>query len=89
MENGTRVYEEEVLDNETRLHDYLITSLRTMWGTDLGYIRKEWGNEYQEHIYKHSLPYIETGKILDSKGKLFLTREGMFIADHILKGIFI
>jgi len=89
MDKGTDVYEEEILDNKTRLHDYLVTSLRTMWGTDMDYIRKEWGIEYHEHIYNHSAPYIKRGKIRDANGKLFLTRDGMLIADHIIQEIFI
>jgi oxygen-independent coproporphyrinogen-3 oxidase len=89
MEKGTGVYEEEILDRKTRFHDYLITSLRTMWGIDLDHVRKEWGNEYHEHVYRHSVPYINRGKIRDENGRLILTLEGMFIADHILQGIFL
>jgi len=89
MEKGNIVYEKEILDNKTRLHDYLITSLRTMWGIDMDYLREEWGTEYHEHINKQSVPYINRGKIRKANGKLFLTREGMLIVDHIIQEIFL
>jgi oxygen-independent coproporphyrinogen-3 oxidase len=86
---GYNVYDEEYLDNVNRLHDYLMTSLRTMWGADLKYIKTEWGTEYFNHVMKKAGPFIRSGKILNVEGKFILTREGMFIADHIIGELFL
>jgi oxygen-independent coproporphyrinogen-3 oxidase len=79
------VYKEESPDSKTRFHDYLITSLRTMWGTDMDHIRNEWGDSYYEHTERHASGFIKSGKIMEKGGRLTLTREGMFLADHILR----
>ncbi len=86
---GNRVHEEEMPDNNSRFHDYLMTSLRTMWGVDIEHIRREWGEDYYRHILKHSAPYTKSGKISSVGGKLILTREGMFISDHIIRELFL
>jgi putative oxygen-independent coproporphyrinogen III oxidase len=86
---GLPVYEEESLQEKDRYHDYILTSLRTVWGLDLKYLEKEWGKEYCEHIMLRSAPYIKSGKISSIDDKLILSREGMFIADHIMKDLFI
>ncbi len=86
---GEKVYEEEQLEEKSGFHDYLMTSLRTCWGADTAYIRDEWGKEYQEHILKQSLAFIRSGKMIRKKYKLILTTEGMFLADHILRKLFL
>lgn len=89
ISNKQRVYEDEILDKESSMHDYLMTSLRTMWGTDLKHLKNKWGEEYYEHVLLRAKPFIQTGKLLNDEGKLILSREGMFIADHIISALFI
>lgn len=89
ISKGIRVSEEELLDANARFHDYLLTSLRTMWGVDTEHIRNEWGEDYYGHILKQAAPYVKSGKILNIKGKLILTSEGMFLADHIIRELFL
>ncbi len=44
VNQGSVYHEQEVLDNRTHFHEYLMTSLRTMWGTDLEYITEAFGH---------------------------------------------
>ena len=85
IRNNIKVYDEELLDEKARYHDYLITSLRTMWGIDIDYLRKEWTAVYYEHILKQLPRFVKNGKISENNERLVLTREGMLIADHIIK----
>lgn len=87
--NEQKVYDEEILDEVSHLHDYLLTSLRTMWGADLLYLKHKWGAEYYDHVLQKAQSYIQTGKVLNIEGKLMLTSEGMFIADHIISELFL
>ena len=87
--NHQKVYEEEFLDAKSQLHDYLLTSLRTKWGADLTIILNEWGRKNHDHILANAEPYIYSGKMLNVQGKLILSGEGMFIADHIISELFI
>lgn len=89
IQEGSRIYDEEHLDPVSRLHEYLMTSLRTMWGTDLNYLKNEWGEDYYDHVMVRAEPFILSGRIMNVAGKLILTREGMFIADHIIAELFL
>jgi hypothetical protein len=40
------------------------------------------------HVLDKAEAYIKSGKILNVEGKMILTREGMFIADHIIGELF-
>jgi oxygen-independent coproporphyrinogen-3 oxidase len=85
---GHKVYDEEFLNDISRLHDYLMTSMRTMWGIDLNYLRNEWGQTSYRHVLDKAEPFMQSGKILNVEGKMMLTREGMFIADYIIGELF-
>lgn len=87
--NGNKVYDEESLNEMSKLHDYIMTSMRTMWGADLKFIRNEWGEEHFNHVCLKAEPFIKTGKILIAGDKLIPTRGGMFIVDHIIGELFL
>ncbi len=82
-------YEMEELGTTSRFHDYLMTSLRTMWGADLEYILLEFGPLYKMHCLKQAKPYLQSGRMMKDGDKLILSEEGMFIADHIIESLFL
>jgi oxygen-independent coproporphyrinogen-3 oxidase len=89
IREGSVFFEEEELDAASSYHDYLMTSLRTMWGVDLERIRKEWGNQYAEHCSRQAGPFVQSGRMIKEGEKLILSSEGMFIADHIISELFL
>lgn len=89
VEAGTKIYEEETLDDAMRFHEYLMTSLRTVRGIDTEFIAREWGQQYSRHVRERAMAYVKTGKLSVENGKMVLTREGMFIADHIIRELFL
>ena len=66
-----------------------MTSLRTMWGADLGYIGREWGQHYIDHCLQQAESFVESGKMVKEGDKLILSSDGMFIADHIISALFL
>ena len=40
VNSGKAIFEKEELDIKTRFNEYIMTSLRTMWGIDLDYVEK-------------------------------------------------
>ena len=66
-----------------------MTSLRTAGGIDMEYIKAEWGNNIHEHIRKQAGQYLGGGKMHERDTRLVLSREGMFIADHITSRLFL
>jgi oxygen-independent coproporphyrinogen III oxidase len=78
----------EILDNQTKYNDYVLTSFRTIWGIDLGYLEKIFGNEYAEDCLNSAKSFIETGLIDHSENKLLLSDEGKMLADKIIMELF-
>jgi oxygen-independent coproporphyrinogen-3 oxidase len=89
VKQGSVYHEQEELDNNTRFNEYLMTSLRTMWGIDLEYILQAFGHSYKEHCLLQAKSFLQSGKMNRNANKLVLSKEGMFIADHIIEAMFL
>ncbi len=81
-------FEEEKLTTTQRLNEYIMTSLRTLEGLDLGYIKELFGNSIALQIVKNSEKYIASEKLWRSESILQLTREGKLFADGIAADLF-
>jgi len=89
VNQGSVYHEQEELDRDSRFHDYLVTSLRTSWGADLEYIHREYGQAYAGHCLQEAKPFLQSGRLILDGSKLILSKEGMFIADHIISAMFL
>lgn len=87
--NGKVESEQEILSPETQLNEYIMTSLRTMWGCDLVTARQRFGAENAENLLNKAYPFIEGKKIIYHNGKLILTPEGLLFADGISSALFV
>ncbi len=77
----------EVLTTENRLNEYIMTSLRTMWGLNLTVLQNiEAGSAAA--LLKNAGPFIQR-QWLDYQGDIVsLTPAGKLYADHIAAGLF-
>ncbi len=83
------VHEEEQLTRIQHLNEYIMTSLRTMWGCDLDKISKEWDEDYAKTIEKSSHNFRERNWLMQKDRKLILTNAGKLFADKIAAEMFI
>lgn len=83
------LFEEEVLTPAQGLNEYIMTSLRTMWGTDLKKIAGQWGSDTAQTIRTESMPFIEKNQVVLTDEHLVLTDKGKLIADRIASELFI
>ncbi len=88
LKNGEIKFEKEQLTLEDRFNDYILTSLRTIWGVDLKYIEIEFGEIFLKHLNKSAYKYICDGKIERKGSVLLLSSEALFISDSILLDLF-
>ena len=88
LEKNKIPYEEEILTTSQRYNEYVLTSLRTMWGTDLRYIADHCGKDYLVYCLNEAEKYIRTDEIKNEKNKLFLTDKGKLFADKIAGNLF-
>lgn len=82
------VYDVEVLTDVQRLNEYLMTSLRTMWGSSLKKIEVDWGAQALSAIKKASQIFVEKKWLTLENEALLLTNEGKLFADHIASELF-
>lgn len=87
IEEGHRSSETEVLDKETRYNEYIMTSLRTMWGVSLENVEQKFGKELRQYCLDMAMPYLNGGKLEIHDRHLRLTRQGIFVSDGILSDL--
>lgn len=79
----------EELSLNDRFNEYVMTSLRTMWGTNLQKINTDFGKEFLEET-KYNLKNFEDKDWLVIDGdKVRLSQNGKLFADHIASELFI
>jgi oxygen-independent coproporphyrinogen-3 oxidase len=87
LSTNTIPAEREELTEQNRLNEYIMTSLRTMWGLDidkLDSISKYSSSE----LIKASTEFFEKGWIARNGNIITLTQEGKLYADLIASGLF-
>jgi len=82
-------FEKEEITLDDRHNEYIMTSLRTMWGVDLEYVKTNFGDKYAEKFKNQTKYYILSGKMYQKGGKFVLTDNGMLFADGIAAELFI
>ena len=83
--NGKReFFEREELDLKTRFNEYVMTSLRTMWGMDLDFIERTFEKEGYDYVMNLSGKFIGYGLMKQEKNALVLSNQGKMISDNII-----
>ncbi|MBN2348297.1 MAG: radical SAM family heme chaperone HemW [Bacteroidales bacterium] len=84
MQSGEIYFEKEELSTDTKYNEYLLTSLRTMWGVTLEHIEKEFGVNYKNNFLRYSEKFILNNEIR-KEGKIYtITQKGKLISDFII-----
>ncbi len=87
IEENRRSFETEFLDPATRYNEFIITTMRTAWGTPIEKLKQEFGNEMWDYCRKMAAPYLANGKLEVHDGALRLTCEGIFISDSVMSDL--
>jgi putative oxygen-independent coproporphyrinogen III oxidase len=87
MRSGIPDFESEELDTRKKFNEYIMTSLRTMWGLDLEYVEKQFEKEGYDYVMNMSLKYRDYGLMKMERNTLVLTGQGMMISDNIISGL--
>src|SRR5690606_4271041 len=83
-------YQIENLTREDQFNEYIMTSLRTMWGVDLEKIARDFGAEAKQHLVLNTQSFIAMQEIeLIDERYLTLTMKGKFLADYIASELFL
>lgn len=79
----------EELDIYDRFNEYIMTSLRTMWGTSLTKIESDFGKLFKADTLKNIEPFLERNWLIHEHDHLTLTPDGKLFADYIASELFL
>ena len=89
MERGERIFEEELLEDDTRYNDIVTVALRTKEGIDLNTLSEK----HREYCMKNARRYLNDGLLEIStiggaeSSTLHLTRRGLFVSDMVMSDL--
>jgi len=84
ISGGEVPFVREELDRLTIFNEYVMTSLRTMWGIDLTHVETFYDKELHDYLINLSGKYIRYGLMKREKNTLVLTDQGKMISDNII-----
>ena len=79
----------EELSQTDRFNEYIMTSLRTMWGLDLQKIASDFGKLFETETRKQMKLFVEKGQLTLDGSIIKLTAEGKLFADGIAAELFV
>ncbi len=89
LNNGGIKVEKETLTKEQKYNEYVMTSLRTIWGTSTNYIFENFGESYKKYYLKEIKKHIKAENVISENGVFQLTHRGKLFADGVASDLFI
>lgn len=87
VRNGGTYSTEEKLDLATKYNEYVMLSLRTMWGLRLDTISSRFGKRFLDFFMKNAQRHIDDGCLCIDNGNVRLTTKGIFVSDGVMSDL--
>ncbi len=82
------VIEKEQLSPEQQYDEYIMLRLRTHWGIDLKWLKREMGERFSTYCEQHAQPLIAQDRLSQTREFLYLTDKQMLFADGVAEALF-
>ena len=82
-------FEREVLSPTQQLNEYVMTSLRTMWGIELQNIEARFGAGFRQMVLQQAIPFQNKCMVSIQNNIITLTQRGKLFADGIASDLFV
>lgn len=89
LKNGKGVFKSETTSEKDQANEYILTSLRTIWGTDLAFMKEHFKFDLIVEKQISLFHLCEEGLVINQNHHLFLTKKGKLLADGIAQSLFI
>jgi len=89
MHSGREYFETEILTPENRYNEFIMTSLRTTMGVNSLKIKEQFGEERAKFFTSKIQKFADSGHVTIEHDIYKLSIDGIFIADHVIEGVFI
>ena len=80
--------EVEKLNEKDKYNEYILTSLRTIWGVNSSFIKMTFSSFFYSFFKKNAQKWIKSGHILQKNEKITLSKKGKLFADKISSELF-
>jgi oxygen-independent coproporphyrinogen III oxidase len=88
MEEKTAPSTLEILSKNQQYNEYILTSLRTNWGTSIEKISAVFGEKLLAYFNTEAKLYVDSGDLIISNAHYYLSQKGKFFADKIASDLF-
>ena len=85
---GKALKEKELLSLEQQYDEYVMLRLRTHWGIDLKWMKKNMGERFSDYCQQQAQPLIAQGRLMQTREFLHLTDRQMLFADGLAEELF-
>ncbi len=82
-------FEKEILLESDQFNEYILTSLRTIWGIDVLVLNTKFNSEILNSFNEKIKTYISSDMIIFNNNKYVLTSNGKLFADKIASELFV
>ncbi|MBI9036533.1 MAG: radical SAM family heme chaperone HemW [Bacteroidales bacterium] len=89
LKNENVPAEIEILNKNRKYNEYIMTSLRTIWGCKEDIIKEKFGENYLNNFLKTSEKHLQNRTLIFQNEKYILTKSGKLFADGIASDFFI
>lgn len=88
-EKRNAYFEKEILTEKERFNEYILTSLRTIWGIDLSYLKTNFNSDFVKLFLNQVETYIKHESVIAKDATYTLTEKGKLLADKIASDLFV
>ena len=89
IDSNKSYFKEEVLSITEQYNEYIFTTLRTIWGSDISVIKEKYGDDIEFHFLYEIKKWKAKKYIVTIEKKYKLSSKGMIFADKIASDLFI
>ena len=82
-------FEKELLSEVDQFNEYILTSLRTIWGIDAEVLKNKFSSEIIDSFNRNINTYISKGMVTFTNNQYVLTSKGKLFADRIASELFV
>jgi len=89
LDEGILPAEKEILSINQKYNEFIMVSIRTIWGVDISALNQRFDMDIADHFLKQIETFILSGQVIKEGENYSLTRAGKFFADRIAANLFL
>ena len=89
LKSQEEYYEIEKLSENEKYNEYVLTTLRTMWGINQKYLTKNYNKKINLKFTSLIKKWVESGDVIKENENFKLSKKGMLMADGIASDLFV